>query len=173
MVTLGGMATPAPALLALRDSIDARYPTRSKASDGILGDAAHAARASDHNQGNALDITYDPEHGPDLEQLAELLIDDERVSYVIWHRRIRNRAYEGGAWREYAGANPHEHHLHVSIHASARDDTSAWVIEPAPVQQGVGLRRVIIAGGLVALAAAAAFDSAPSPGAKQLLEQRT
>lgn len=154
------MATPAPSLLALRDTIDARYPNRSKASDGILGDAAHAARASDHNDGNALDITYDPEHGPDLEQLAEGLFADERVNYVIWNRRIRNRAYEGGAWREYAGANPHDHHLHVSIHASARDDTSAWVIEPAPVQQGLGLGGALVVGGLAAVATAGAMGLA-------------
>jgi hypothetical protein len=118
--------SPAPALLALRDAIDARWPSRAKASDGIMGDAAHQARASDHNQGNALDVTHDPANGPDLEALAAALIGDERVHYVIWNKRIRNRAFEDGAWRLYTGANPHTKHLHVSVSAEHREDTSPW-----------------------------------------------
>jgi hypothetical protein len=117
---------PAPALLALRDQLDARWPLRSRASDGILGDAAHQARASDHNQGNALDVTHDPVNGPDLEALADMLLRDERTHYVIWNRRIRNRAFEDGAWRPYSGASPHTEHLHVSIDPTRRDDASGW-----------------------------------------------
>ena len=136
------MASPAPALLELLRAVDARWPERAKASDGIMGDAAHAARASDHNQGDALDITHDEEHGPDLEALADALMGDERVHYVIWDRRIRNRAYEGGAWRNYDGANPHTKHLHVSIHPEQREDTRPWALSatsPARSRLGIGL----------------------------------
>ena len=53
------MAEPAPALLQLLRQLDAVWPERSHASDGILGDASHQARVSDHNTGDALDITFD------------------------------------------------------------------------------------------------------------------
>jgi hypothetical protein len=119
-------SAPAPALLALREQLDARWPSRSRASDGIMGDAAHQARASDHNQGNALDITHDPSNGPDLDALADALIGDERTHYVIWNRRIRNRAFEDGAWRPYSGASPHTEHLHISIDSTRRDDVTSW-----------------------------------------------
>ena len=125
-------ASPAPALLALRDAIDAHWPQRSKASDGILGDAAHQARKSDHNEGNALDITHDPVSGPDLEALADLLIGDPRTHYVIWNKRIRNMAFEGGAWRPYNGASPHTAHLHVSVVAEHREDASPWRLPGDP-----------------------------------------
>ena len=123
----GPRAPEAPALVELRRQINAGWPRRNRASDGILGDARHMAEGkSDHNDGNALDITYDPQNGPDLDALADLLITDPRVHYVIWNRRIRNRAFVAGAWRPYSGASPHTEHLHVSVHANERDDSTPW-----------------------------------------------
>jgi len=116
----------APAIWSLLEDIDTRWPGRSKASDGIIGDAAHQARASDHNTGDALDVTHDANKGPDLDQLAERLLRDKRVTYVIWRRRIANQAIESGKWRPYTGVNPHDHHLHVSIKATERADASPW-----------------------------------------------
>lgn len=97
-----------------------------------MGDAAHQARQSDHNTGDALDVTYDPERGPDLDALAAALLRDPRVHYVIWNRRIANPEIEGGAWRAYNGTNPHTKHLHVSIYPQSRDDLSPWNIDGAP-----------------------------------------
>jgi hypothetical protein len=124
----GSSSAMAPALLQLRRQIDARWPARDRASDGILGDASHQARPSDHNQGNAFDITYDPENGPDLDALADLFITDPRVHYVIWNRRIRNRQFQAGEWRPYGGPgkSPHTNHLHVSVFADRRDDTTPF-----------------------------------------------
>lgn len=168
-------ASPAPALLALRDAIDARWPGRSKASDGVLGDASHQARPSDHNDGNALDITHDPTRGPDLEVLSDALIHDPRTHYVIWNRRIRNRAFEAGAWRPYTGASPHTAHLHLSVFAEKRDDTGPWRLtaeaptpEPAqPAASGNRHAQVFFAGlGLlaaVALLVHVARDDRPRP----------
>jgi len=124
--------SPAPTLLALRDAINQAFPSRSKASDGIMGDAAHQARASDHNNGDALDVTYDPENGPDLDALAVALLADPRVHYVIWKQRIANPEIEGGAWRAYSGTNPHTKHLHVSIYPARRDDVDPWQIDGVP-----------------------------------------
>jgi hypothetical protein len=155
--------SPAPALLALRNAIDARWPSRDKASDGIMGDAAHQARASDHNQGNALDVTHDPANGPDLEALAAALIGDERVHYVIWNERIRNRAFEGGAWRPYTGANPHTKHLHVSVSAEHREDTSPWKLAAGDVAPGSGEQKAPPAGEPVVDAAASASEAEDRP----------
>lgn len=126
-----GSSSAAPALLALRAAIDAQWPKRGKASDGIMGDAAHQkAGKSDHNNGNALDITRDAINGPDLDILSDSLIRDPRVNYVIFNRRIRNPAISGGAWRAYDGASPHTEHLHVSIHAAKREDVGQWSVAP-------------------------------------------
>jgi hypothetical protein len=91
-----------------------------------MGDAAHQQRKSDHNDGNAFDLTHDPTHGVDCNQLSRLVINDTRVTYVIWNRQIFNRARASEGWRPYTGANPHDHHMHVSISASARTTLSAW-----------------------------------------------
>lgn len=110
---------------ALRDA-DATWPTRKRASDGIMGDASHQARPSDHNLGNAVDITHDPASGCDGELVAMMGRRDPRVAYVIWNRRIWSRARDGEGWRAYSGANPHTHHVHISVRAEARDDASSW-----------------------------------------------
>ena len=120
------MATPAPACLkALQDALG-RWPYRNTAADGIMGDSAHQQRKSDHNEGNAFDLTHDPAHGVDCCLLSEQLIGDERVTYVIWNRRIYSRARASEGWRAYDGSNPHDHHMHVSIDALSRDNLAKW-----------------------------------------------
>lgn len=139
------MARLANSLTRLRDQVNAAFPNRNKASDGWIGDASHAASASDHNpnsQGvvNALDLTNDPANGFDVHALAERL----RVSrhpnlrYIISNRRIAS-AGTGWAWAAYNGANPHEKHAHFSVgqpttttgdgqSTSNYDDASDWAI---------------------------------------------
>lgn len=118
----------ARSLLHLREQVNAKYPGRSKASDGTIGNAEHAARSSDHNpyikDGNvgvvrALDLTHDPAHGLDSEHLAQALVAsrDPRIRYIISNKKICSGA--GGPnpwkWRPYTGANPHNHHCHISV----------------------------------------------------------
>lgn len=112
--------TPAPATLRALADANARWPGRNKASDGILGDWAHQQRKSDHNVGNAVDITHDPS-GCSGDVISEAAIRDPRVSYVIWNNRIWN-----GEWHPYTGPNPHTSHVHISIKASAREDVRPW-----------------------------------------------
>ena len=112
-------------LQALRDAT-ARWPNRDRASDGIMGDTAHQKRHSDHNDGNAFDPTHDPAHGVDCGALSRLVINDNRVTYVISNRQIYNRARVAEGWRPYIGLNPHNRHMHVSIRAASRDDLSPW-----------------------------------------------
>lgn len=127
------------ALDKLRNQVNTRYPNRSKASDGTIGDERHQSRSSDHNphvrDGNqpivtALDLTHDMANGFNAGALAEAIKDDPRVEYVIWNKRIYNRSM-GLKWRPYSGANPHTAHVHVSVHEDKRrfDDTSAWDID--------------------------------------------
>jgi len=124
------MATPAPCCRQALLDATLRWPLRDRANDGILGDAAHQARKSDHNDGNAYDLTNDPAHGVDCNRLSRLVLSDSRVTYVIWNRQIYNRERPQDGWREYKGPNPHNHHMHVSIKATSRHDSSPWPWSP-------------------------------------------
>jgi lysozyme family protein len=135
----------AQALETLRGQINLLAPNRSKASDGGIGDAAHASRDSDHNPWivdgdagvvTARDFTHDPAGGCDGETLAEGLraSRDPRIKYIIWNRRICASEPKGGAaawaWRPYGGANPHNHHVHLSVQTSNTlfDSTAKWAL---------------------------------------------
>jgi hypothetical protein len=128
--------TLAPSLATFRAQVNAAHPERSKASDGTIGDEAHAASVSDHNPDEAgwvraFDLTHDPAHGVDIAAYAEALrrARDPRVKYVIANRRIfaGNAGPSPWAWRDYHGADPHTNHLHLSVVSDAlglRD--TAW-----------------------------------------------
>lgn len=137
----------ARSLDVLLGRINQLAPARSRASDGSIGDTAHAwqGSASDHNPWYVLDgmpivtardFTQDPAHGADMGVLTERLRQslDRRIKYVIYNRRI----FSGPAgpapfvWRTYSGSDPHTNHAHVSVVASRLcDDTSPWAISPA------------------------------------------
>ena len=120
------MATPAKTCRKALDDATLRWPKRNRKSDGIMGDNAHENRKSDHNLGNAFDLTHDPDNGVDCYKLALEVIKDPRVTYVIWNSKIHNRTRAAEGWRPYTGANKHTHHMHVSIKDTARDDLSPW-----------------------------------------------
>lgn len=132
----------AGSLEQLRAQINLLFPNRSKASDGSIGDAAHATRDSDHNPWyedtvTARDFTHDPDGGMPGQWLADSLSrnGDRRLKYVIWNRRIWAPAR---GWRPYTGENPHTHHVHVSVVASPLcEGRAAWSLRPsgaAPAQ---------------------------------------
>ena len=119
----------APSLTVLRDEIDAAYPHRQKKMDGTIGDAAHAARASDHNPNargsvNALDVD---EVGIDAWALVACAILDDRTNYVIYEGRIWQRKH-GFKPRPYTGPNAHKQHVHISILQTrqAEQDVRPW-----------------------------------------------
>lgn len=138
----------ARSLEVLLEEINATAPRRSKASDGSIGDAAHATRTSDHNpwvvfggQGivRARDFTHDPAGGLDCNDLATALAALTAVgghpalrsgAYTIWRGRIFSfdRRHEG--WRPYSGSNPHDKHLHQSVATDPAgfDSTRPWLI---------------------------------------------
>lgn len=137
----------ADSLDALLAEINTAAPTRSKASDGSIGDAAHASRQSDHNpwvtdsngEGvvRARDFTHDPADGLDCHALAAHLATMLRNSkhpalasgaYIIWDGEILSRDRVSEGWRPYTGSNPHRAHLHLSVTtaASGYDSTRPW-----------------------------------------------
>lgn len=137
----------AGSLERLFEEVNAHAPSRSKAADGGIGDAAHASRASDHNpyikdsRGvgvvRARDFTHDPKNGFDSYRFARTLIlaPDERIRYVISNGEIWNPSVVN-KWRPYSGKNPHDHHAHVSVverPQSLYDDKSDWKWEAKPV----------------------------------------
>lgn len=149
----------AKSLDTLLAQFNAARPERSKASDGGVGDAAHATRDSDHNPWygpgvvTARDFTHDPANGMDISVIAEELraSQDGRIKYVIANGRIMSG--DGGpspwTWRPYGGSNPHRAHLHLSVVASpAADDSRPWALRmfdlpstPAPAPPPDGLLR--------------------------------
>lgn len=137
----------AKSLEQLRDEVNATWPTRDKASDGTIGDPAHAGTgsASDHNPWvidengvgvvRAFDIDSDLDgNGVDsASQLAEHFrqlgaAGDNRLingGYVIWSGHI---ASENGSWwwRTYNGADPHTSHIHLSVSRTGYDTPGSW-----------------------------------------------
>ncbi len=151
-------------LTVLLDEVNKRWPTRNKDSDGEIGDEAHQERTSDHNAWitdrpgpnvvSAIDITHDPKSGCDSYALAELLKAnrDPRIKYLISNRKICSSAVSPWQWRPYYGANPHDHHVHISVlpNKAKYDDTSTWHIaacvlpktnEPQPASVPPTLRK--------------------------------
>lgn len=126
----------AQGLIKLRNQLNQAWPGRSKASDGSIGDSAHAERVSDHNpnaQGvvTAIDVTHDPTHGVDGHLLSETLIKDSRTKYVIFAGRIWKA--RTGVWEQYFGSNQHNHHVHISISEARSDVDRDWIL-PGPVE---------------------------------------
>jgi peptidoglycan hydrolase-like protein with peptidoglycan-binding domain len=127
----------------LRSQVNARWSNRSKESDGAKGDDRHAALPSDHNPVDgvvhAIDLTHDPLHGFDSYAFADMLLKnrDTRIKYVISNRRIGSgdAGPQPWVWRKYTGANPHDHHVHISIKSDAAhfDSTVEWKIDGGPI----------------------------------------
>lgn len=136
----------ADSLIKLREQIDARWPNRSRVSDGTIGDASHQADpTSDHNPHvpdptgrakgvvTAFDITHDPAHGLDGNKLALDLAGsrDPRIKYLIWNRRILSSTISPWVWRPYTGSDPHTNHIHLSVVGSPQsrfDSRAEWDI---------------------------------------------
>lgn len=125
----------APAVKALLQEANRRAPSRSKVHDGTIGDTAHSRRRSDHNPDEqgwvyAGDLTDDDAAGIDCRELARQIVarKDRRVKYLIHEGQIvsGNAGPRPWVWRAYSGANGHFKHLHVSVLAEHRNDTSPW-----------------------------------------------
>lgn len=148
-VIAGETVRTAPALLALFDEVNERYPDRTRGNgDGTIGDASHLLQgsASDHNpqlldDGRWYVMALDVQHstGFDSWAFADFLADrmakglEHRIQYIVSNRRITNYDVIGGAprgtWRPYKGSDPHSGHIHISLRhkAALANDTSQWI----------------------------------------------
>lgn len=132
----------------LLEQVNALWPSRSKASDGSIGDTAHQAEQCDSQHNSccirlngvwiirARDFTHDPASGADMHKIWVAIIAsrDNRVRYMIFNRQIvYPTARNGyGAWvpQPYHGSDPHTNHLHLSVldDPAKFDNTRAWAI---------------------------------------------
>lgn len=131
----------AGSLLTLGNEVNAARPRRRKASDGTIGDPAHAARKSDHNPNaagavTARDFDEDVDQWVGRAMWTHLLNGrDERVKYVIYegllfHGPTYEYANGRPAWtpRRYTGSNQHLTHIHISVSSKPHlyDDRRPW-----------------------------------------------
>lgn len=127
----------AKSLDVLLGQINAKFPNRSKASDGAIGDDNHQNRDSDHNPWygpgivTARDYTHDPGVGLNMDALTDQLQAgrDPRIKYVIFNRWIMDSRPQFNPWKwvRYDGVNPHTVHMHLSVMDSALcDNESPW-----------------------------------------------
>lgn len=139
-----------PNLVSLRNEFNSLAPLRDKASDGSIGDTAHAGSSSDHNpdesgvtpyndsdnvnEVHAIDVDADlRKSGWSMQKAVQIVItrhrngQDNRLQNVIWNRRIWSDSW-GWVAREYTGSNPHDKHAHFSSkYTSAQEaDTRPW-----------------------------------------------
>jgi hypothetical protein len=123
----------------LRQQIDDSYPDRDRTSDGVVGDARHSSRTSDHNPDakgivRAIDIDRDlsgkkkPDLMPDLaDQIRHAAKSDKRIAYIIFAGKIASPRM-GWRWRKYSGINPHDSHCHISFTKKGDADGSFFNI---------------------------------------------
>lgn len=113
------------------------WPNRRKTSDGICSSPQHRLQnpTSDHDTGNAFDLSHDPDNGCDAHGMADEFVSRVnagnppagagRVKYIISQGRIWNPRVSP-EWREYGGSNPHNLHAHWSLWLAGRDDETDW-----------------------------------------------
>lgn len=141
----------AGSLVVLGDEANEANPNRDKASDGTIGDAAHASRDSDHNpwvvvagrgvvrardidtDGLDLVVAFERARQAAFAGLLPQLVDG---GYLILNRRITTEDFSG--WKVYKGPNPHtlEGHVSVSTDPVRFDDRRPWAIFGIPAQPG-------------------------------------
>jgi hypothetical protein len=151
-----------PCLVQLRTEFNLIAPARDRASDGSIGDQAHADRVSSHNpdetgavpvrdadsrnEVHAIDVDVDLRTpGLTMEMVVQHLVArsragmEDRLRNIIYNRRIW-AASSGWRQQAYGGDNPHTEHAHFegSYASAAESDTHSWHLEDIPVALTAG-----------------------------------
>lgn len=140
----------AKSLVKLRNEINELFPSRKKSSDGWISDAAHRARKSEHNPDadgvvRAIDLTHDPKSGADMHIIADYLVRHKHPAlwYMIFNGRIAS-SKNNFKWLHYAGVNPHNKHMHVSVKGKPfYDNESEWFESFIIEQQGDAVKVIL------------------------------
>lgn len=131
-------------------AFDARFPNRTKGSDGTIGDLAHAEGVSGHNPDDtpgvtaerqdadnipevrAADVTNDlrsPEGFTMWDCVQAILhgpaVERDRLIYMICDGKIW-RADNGWREEDYTGSDQHRGHGHFSGHPDADGNAGPW-----------------------------------------------
>jgi hypothetical protein len=149
---------PARASLAIKHVVLTMRPHLDPAGFGMIGDAAHAARVSDHNPElhhlpngdpywivRAIDVPL--KVGDGNRRFAEAMRREAHgsrkvkphpafgtVGYIISDHRIASHR-TGWRWIAYHGTDPHTGHVHLSWgrRVAAFDSTAPFHLHPADV----------------------------------------
>ncbi|MEV6306765.1 hypothetical protein AB0M02_45720 [Actinoplanes sp. NPDC051861] len=146
-----------PCLVQLRTELNRIAPDRDKTSDGTIGDRAHQATVSDHNDDEVGRVPiYDADskhevHAFDADDdlrtpnlTMEMVVQhilarsrsgaENRLRYIIYNRRIWEAS---NRWKQraYTGSSPHTEHAHFSAsYVTSREaNTTSWRLEDIPV----------------------------------------
>jgi hypothetical protein len=135
--------------VSLRAAINTIAPTRDKASDGSIGDQAHASGVSGHNPDDTPGTTAERQDADSIPEVRAIDVDKDlrqgstitmlkiiqailaspaernRLIYIIFNRVIWS-ASNGWQPREYNGPNPHTEHAHFSGNPAADTNGSPW-----------------------------------------------
>lgn len=146
-----------PCLKTLFAEFNRIAPGRDHASDGSIGDAAHAGEVSDHNpdetgsvpihdadkvnEVHAIDVDNNlRESDLTMEKCVQFLLGrcrsgaEKRLRYIIYNRRIWS-ASSGWVQKTYTGASAHTEHAHFSASytSNLEASTASWHLEDIPV----------------------------------------
>jgi len=80
---------------------------------GTWGDSDHQNRKSDHNTGDAIDLSFGGDQVKRQEVVNDLM-KDPKTKYIISNGKIWN-PNKSQDWRPYTGKDPHTSHIHVSV----------------------------------------------------------
>tara|TARA_R110000868_G_scaffold48456_2_gene157342 strand:- start:1829 stop:2275 length:447 start_codon:yes stop_codon:yes gene_type:complete len=123
---------PAAAALTLRKQVDKRWPKRDRGADGIIGNADHKTRPSDHNVNqrgyvDALDIDADLLGAGKGRAAAQRLADQivayaasglpgsQRIKYVVYADQVASGSYANSMWTWRGSGYGHWDHIHISF----------------------------------------------------------
>ena len=146
-----------PCLKQLFAEFDRIAPSRDHASDGSIGNAAHEAEVSDHNDDETGSVPiHDADHIHEvhaidvdnnlnesdltMEKCVQFLLGrcrsgaEKRLRYMIYNRRIWS-ASSGWVQKTYTGASAHTEHAHFSGSYESKLEASiaSWRLEDIPV----------------------------------------
>jgi hypothetical protein len=136
---------PVAAIPVLFHQINDKWPTRDKATDGVIGDAAHQSRISDHNPDShgwvhAMDIDKDLDaHDANAaEKLANELLTyartkqpgSERLKNIVYRDRVASGTYPNEYWTWRPGTYGHFDHIHISFTTGTELDARPF---PLPI----------------------------------------